>query len=154
MMSMIKTVLKFIIALFFIGLAPLQAHADSPEIYTRMRDNLAVSGYDTVSFFSGKPQKGNEEITLEYKGARWNFATRANRDLFRTNPEAFAPAYGGYCAWAVAHDKLAKGSPKHWHVKDGRLFLNFNGRIQRKWDKKRDTFITKADEIWPDILLD
>lgn len=124
--------------------------ADS--IYTSWQNNLAVGGYDTVSFFSGKPQPGKEEFAIEYAGAVWRFSTRGNLDLFKTNPDAFMPQYGGYCAWAVANDKLAKGSPKHWHVEDGKLYLNFNARIQRRWKKNVPTYITQAGDYWPAIL--
>ncbi|MEP3890918.1 MAG: YHS domain-containing (seleno)protein [Hellea sp.] len=131
--------------------APVMA-ADA--IYTSWKNNLAVGGYDTVSFFSGKPQIGKKDLSFDYAGAEWRFATRGNLDLFKTNPEAFMPQYGGYCAWAVAQDKLAKGSPDHWHVEDGKLYLNFNARIKRRWDKDISGYITSAEGNWPDILKD
>ncbi|MGB0908180.1 MAG: YHS domain-containing (seleno)protein [Maricaulaceae bacterium] len=133
-------------------LTPITASADSPEIYTSWRNNISIGGYDTVSYFSGKPQKGDVKFTMAYKGADWHFSSQANLDLFRMNPEAFTPAYGGYCAWAIAHDKLAKGSPKSWHVQDGRLFLNFNNRIQKQWTRDKVDFIKIADKNWPQIL--
>jgi len=131
--------------------APVMA---AESIYTPWNNNLAVGGYDTVSFFSGKPQEGKKTFTTSYAGAEWRFSTRGNLDLFKTNPEAFIPQYGGYCAWAVAQDKLAKGSPKYWHVEDGKLYLNFNARIKRRWDKDIRGFIAKGDANWPEILVD
>ena len=74
--------------------------------------------------------------------------------MFEANPEAFAPQYGGYCAWAVAGGKLAKGSPKHWHIEDGKLYLNYNGKIKDRWTADKANFITQANEEWPDILKD
>ena len=130
------------------------AFADSPPIYTPLRNSIAIGGYDTVSYFSGKPMKGNKLFTTTYKNAQWRFSTRANLDLFRANPEAFVPQYGGYCAWALAHNKLAKGSPKQWHVQDGKLYLNFNGRIQKQWLADKDEFIVEGDKYWPDVLRD
>lgn len=130
------------------------AHADSPPIYTPLRHDIALKGYDTISYYSGKPMKGDKRFMTEYKGAEWRFSTQANLDLFRANPEAFIPQYGGYCAWAIAHGKLAKGSPKHWLVEDGRLYLNFNARIQTQWLADKDAFIVKAGDRWPDILRD
>lgn len=134
-----------------VSATPVMA-ADS--IYTSWKNNLAVGGYDTVSFFSGKPQPGKKDLSFDYAGAQWRFATRGNLDLFKTNPEAFMPQYGGYCAWAVAQNKLAKGSPEHWHVEDGKLYLNFNARIKRRWDKDVAGFIKSAEGNWPDILQD
>ena len=130
------------------------AFADSAPIYTPLRNHIAVGGYDTISYFSGKPMKGNKRYTTDYKDATWRFSTRANLDLFRANPEAFIPQYGGYCAWALAHGKLAKASPKNWLVEDGKLYLNFNARVQKQWLADKDIFIREADERWPDILRD
>lgn len=152
-----KNLIKYIIvatALSFSGFAAQMAYADSPAIYTTWRDNVAVGGFDVVSFYSGKPLEGSADHVLAYKGAVWQFSTEANLDLFKNNPDAFIPQYGGYCAWALARNKLAKGSPEFWHVEDGKLYLNFNKRIAKRWNKKIPTFIEKADMRWPEILVD
>jgi len=141
----------FAIILSFYAVPPVAA--DSAPIYTSWRNNIAVGGYDTVSFFSGKPQQGKSEFQIEYQGAIWRFSNDTNMTLFKANPSAFAPQYGGYCAWAVASGKLAKGSAKYWHVQDGRLYLNFNARVQKEWNRDRGDYIRKADERWPAILL-
>lgn len=130
------------------------AFADEDPIYTSWQNNLAIEGYDVVSFYSGVPLEGNEDLAYEFKGADWWFSTQANLDLFRTNPNAFVPQYGGYCAWAVAKDKLAKGDPEYWYVEDGKLYLNFNKRIKKKWSRDIPGFIKKADANWPMILED
>ena len=135
-------------------LTPIAASATSDPVYTNWRDNVAAEGYDVVTFFSGKPQLGKPEYTTLYEGADWYFFTQANKDLFLTNPELFAPQYGGYCAWAIAQGKLAPGRAEHWHVEDGRLYLNYNARIKRRWNKNQATFIRDADARWPAILDD
>ena len=144
----------FLLTFVVLILSSVQAFADSPAIYTSWKNNLAISGYDPVSFFSGKPNEGKPEYSYEHQGAEWRFSTRGNLELFKTNPDAFLPQYGGYCAWALAKGKLAKGSPKHWAVEDGKLYVNFNARIKRRWDKDIIGFIEQADQRWPDILND
>lgn len=146
-----RTLFLTFVLLFF---SITQAFADSPAIYTSWKNNLAVSGYDPISFFSGKPNEGKPEYSYEFQGAEWRFSTRGNLELFKTNPEAFLPQYGGYCAWAIAKGKLAKGSPKHWTVEDGKLYINFNARIKRRWEKNIAGFIEQADLEWPKILND
>ena len=128
--------------------------ADKAPVYTSWDKNIAVGGYDVVSFFKGKPQDGKSEFSTSYNGAEWRFSSEANRDLFLANPTAFAPQYGGYCAWAVAGGKLAKGSPKHWSLEDGKLYLNYNRKIKDRWIADKANFITLGDEQWPDILTD
>ena len=131
---------------------PMAAEAAEDPIYTSWRNNLALGGYDAVSFFSGNPQKGEREFSAVFKGARWHFQTEANRDLFISNPTAFEPQFGGYCAWAVSKGKLAKGSPKHWYVEDGKLFLNFSERIRDRWLADKNDFVSIANSRWPEIL--
>ena len=133
---------------------PVAALAAEPEIYTSWRNDLALEGYDAVSFFKGKPLRGRTEFQTLYKDATWRFDTQANLDLFLLNPSMFEPQYGGYCAWAVANGKLAPGRPRHWHVEDGKLYLNYSVRVQKRWNALRDEFIDRADAQWPEILLD
>ena len=133
---------------------PIPAQADAPEIYTSWRNDLALDGFDAVSFFKGKPLRGRTEFQTLYKDATWRFDTQANLDLFLLNPSMFEPQYGGYCAWAVANGKLAPGRPRHWYVEDGKLYLNYSVRVQKRWNALRDEFIDRADAQWPEILLD
>ncbi len=124
------------------------AFAEAP-IYTGTFSNVAVQGYDPVAYFSeGKPVKGSTGFTTEYMGATFQFASAANRDAFITDPAAYAPQYGGYCAWAMADGKYAKGDANFWKIVDGKLYLNFNKSIQSKWNADVPGFISKADVEW------
>ena len=154
MKSWLKLVLAVLILCVGVSAISSAAHAESDPIYTSWRNNLAVGGYDVVSFHLGNPVKGNSHYSTVWNGADWQFASQDNLDKFLENPEKYAPAYGGYCAWAIAEGKLAKGSPKYWTIKDGRLFLNFNKKIQDRWLKKMDSFIKQGDNNWPGILGD
>ena len=151
---MLKRLTSAVLFAATVALAPVAAHAAKPEIYTSWRNDLAIDGHDAVSFFKGKPLKGRTEFQTVYKDATWRFDTQANLDLFLLNPEQFVPQYGGYCAWAVAMEKLAPGKPKHWHVEDGKLYLNYSNRVKKRWDALRDDFIADADANWPDLLDD
>ena len=148
--------MKHVVAALVIGLcAPAApAFADKPEIQTSWRNDLALEGWDAVSFFAGSPQRGRTEFQTRYKDATWRFDTQANLDLFLLNPTRFEPQYGGYCAWAVAREKLAPGRPQHWRVEDGKLYLNYSRRVQKRWDALREEFIRDADANWPAILKD
>ena len=115
--------------------------------------SLAVDGYDPVAYFTeGKPVAGRSDITHVWKGATWRFATTTNRDLFKAKPEAYAPQYGGYCAWAVAQGYTAKGDPKYWKVVDGKLYLNYDAGVQKNWEKDIPGHITNANRNWPKVL--
>ena len=153
---MLRTLyLTFALVVAPVGLAIVSAqpaYAQKDEIYTSIRNNFGAGGFDVVSFHKGSPAKGNIKITADYKGAQWRFKSEANRDQFLADPEKYAPAYGGYCAWAIANNKLAKGSPNHWSIVDDVLYLNFNKSIKNRWLADTKGFITKADTVWPGIL--
>ena len=75
-----------------------------------------------------------------------------NLDTFKSDPSKFAPQYGGYCAWAVAQGYTAKGDPKHWSIRDGKLYLNYDEEIKNRWLANPDDFISKADKNWPGVI--
>lgn len=129
-----------------------QAYAQSEPIYTSSKNNLSAGGFDVVSYHTGTPLKGDPLYFTKWKDTEWRFASQENLDLFLSNKEKYAPAYGGYCAWAVAKNKLAKGNPKHWAIHDGVLYLNYNKRIKKKWLADQDSFIAEANSNWPTIF--
>ncbi len=128
------------------------AFAKQDEIYTSWRNNIAIDGMDAVSFHIGKPAKGKNKYIVSEKGALWKFASIDNMEKFMSAPEKYIPAYGGYCAWALAHGKLARGKAKHWTIKDGRLYFNFNKKIKIRWRADMDNYIKSANQHWPQIL--
>lgn len=124
-----------------------------PQIYTAFFSDLALSGYDTVAYFrEGKPVKGSDKFSTEYKDAQWQFKDQANLDAFLLAPDSYAPQYGGYCAWAVAHDNTAKGDPEQWHITNGKLYLNYDANIRGKWLQDKEALIKTADAKWPSVL--
>lgn len=113
-------------------------------------ENVAVSGYDAVSYFrgTGTPAMGDARYKVTWKGAEWHFASQANADAFEANPIAYAPQYGGHCAWAMSRGSLAPGDPTLYKIVDGKLYLNFNEQVQRTWLGDIPGFIAKADPAW------
>ncbi len=113
----------------------------------------AIAGYDPVAYFTvGRPTPGSLAFEHLWNGATWRFAGAANRDRFEADPQAYAPAYGGYCAWAVSQNYLAPGDPRHWRIVDGRLFLNFNARAKLLWEADPASAIAPGDANWPHVL--
>lgn len=116
---------------------------------------LAIRGADTVAYFTQNAYvQGSDEFTTEWQGATWKFVSQEHLDLFTNNPESFAPQYGGYCAYGVAGGYLVKIEPENWTVVDGKLYLNYNDGVQKKWNKDIPGFIQKADEQFQSLLAD
>lgn len=136
------------LVLLFSGLA----RAVDP-IYTSFFSNKALSGYDPVAYFTdAKPAQGSSDYSFDYLGATWFFVSSQHRDLFIANPAKYAPQYGGYCAWAVAQGKSASGDPEFWKIVDGKLYLNYDDAVQKKWEADIPGFIKAADVNWPKVL--
>ena len=132
-------------------LAAPAANAE-PPVYTGSFSDTALQGYDPVAYFEqGEAVKGSDDFTTEYMGATFKFASAADRDAFIADPAAYAPQYGGYCAWAMADGRYAKGDARYWRIVDGKLYLNYNAGIQKKWEKDVPGFISKADTHWSEL---
>lgn len=137
------------VVLFFAASVALAAD----DVYTGFLSEKALSGYDAVAYFTeGKPVKGNKKFQFRYKDADWYFSSAENKEKFAEKPEAYAPQYGGYCAWAVgANGAKAPGDPKYWRIVNNKLYLNYNKDVQQKWLKDIPGFIKLADEKWPTL---
>lgn len=116
-------------------------------------DGTAIKGFDPVAYFTmGKPVRGTEQFSYEWKGARWLFSDMDHRDLFTADPEKYAPKYGGYCAYAVSQGTTADIDPDSWSIVDGKLYLNLNKDVQKLWSDDMKAYIEKADRNWPSVL--
>lgn len=97
-------------------------------------NDIAIHGYDPVSYFTmKKPTMGKGMYSATYKGAIYQFSSEKNRDLFRANPAAYAPQFGGYCAMGVALNQKLDVDPTAWYIKGDKLYLNLNKDVQKKW---------------------
>lgn len=128
----------------------ISIHAQKSAVF--IVDGKAIRGYDPVAYFTdGKPVKGNEKLTLTWNNATWNFSSQKNLDLFKANPEKYAPQYGGYCAYGLSRGYKAKTVAEAWTIDNGKLYLNYSLGVREDWDKERQERILKANNYWPKI---
>lgn len=132
------------------------ASAAEPEIFLKKSWDYAIDGYDTVAYFTeGKPVVGNDAFVTEYKDVKWRFSSAENLAKFKADPDMYRPQYGGHCAYGLGKNAaLVKGDPEVWKIDDGKLYLNLSSRLQKKWIKDQDFYITHADAIWPRVLTE
>jgi YHS domain-containing protein len=130
-----------------------QAQAPAGKTLVNVNDKgVALQGYDPVSFFSNTPAKGDPALTLRHEGATYWFATSENKAAFEAAPERYTPAFGGYCAYGASNGYTAPVEIETWQVVDGRLLLNYNKSIRKKFDADRAEYLRKADANWPGIV--
>lgn len=113
----------------------------------------AIHGYDPVAYFNqGRPVEGKDELSFHWQGATWLFATAADRDAFIAAPAKYAPQFGGYCAWAVSQNDTADIDPTAWKIVNGKLYLNYDKDIQKKWEANQAANIAAGEKNWPALL--
>jgi len=143
--------MKKLFALFAFLAFALTVHAEKPVNATLF--GVAIKGYDAVAYFTdSKPVEGNSDFTFEWNGAKWRFANAEHLTAFKAAPEKYTPQYGGYCAWAVSQGYTAGIDPAAWKIVEGKLYLNYNTDVQKKWSNDIPGNVGKADKNWPVIL--
>jgi YHS domain-containing protein len=117
------------------------------------RDGAAVRGYDPVAYFTeAKAVKGSPTYQVAYRGSTFRFASQANRELFERDPARYAPQYDGFCAYGTAAGYKAAIDPSAFSIVDGKLYLNYNAEVQKKWRADIPGYIKKADKNWPNVV--
>ncbi|WP_222616705.1 YHS domain-containing (seleno)protein [Undibacterium umbellatum] len=113
---------------------------------------VGLKGFDPVAYFTASaPTMGKSSITAAHDGVTYHFASTENRDKFKTDPAKYAPQYGGFCAMGVALEKKLDGDPQAWRVVDGKLYLNVNKDVQKKWLEDVPGNLKKAEMNWGSI---
>lgn len=145
-------------AILALGTAPGRVAAADPtppqsiQHYNLGSDRLALKGYDAVAYFTtGTAVKGRKEIGFEHQGVRYQFASEQDRAAFAANPGKYLPAYGGWCATAMAKGEKVEVDPTNFKVTQGRLFLFFKafyGNAIKEWNKDEAGQAAKADAHW------
>ena len=142
-----KTFLPLAIVLV-IGLLAGPAWAD--KAINKSSAGVAIKGYDVLAYFvDAKPVRGSAQFSHPWNGATWQFASAANRDRFAKDPEAYAPQYGGYCAYGMAKDSVVDIDPEAWRIVEGKLYLNYSQGVQRQFLADVPGLVMAADRNWP-----
>ena len=142
--------MKKIITILFVSFTVIQAFPQSSEVY--ITEEGAIQGYDPVAYFKeGKPLKGKKEFSTLWNGAQWSFSSKQNLETFKSDPEKYAPQYGGYCAYGTSEGHKAPTQPDAFTIVNDKLYLNYNKDVKTEWSKNKKERIQKADQNWPSV---
>ena len=137
------------------AIVPVTSHAydeNSASAVNVDAKGVGLKGYDPVAYFTaGAPTAGKAEFTSKHDGVTYQFATAANRDAFKAAPTKYAPQFGGFCAMGVALEKKLDGDPAAWTIADGKLYLNVNKDVEKKYREDVTGNNKKADANWPQL---
>jgi YHS domain-containing protein len=115
---------------------------------------VAINGTDPVAYFMDhKSVMGDAMYSYKWGGADWHFASEKDLEMFKANPNKYAPQYGGYCAYAVGRNQLVRSGPNAWTIKNGKLYLNKDLDVRQPFRKDINKNIKLANEMWPKLNM-
>ncbi len=139
------------IALFIIAGA-VTAQAEQRAV-TYAPGGIAISGYDAVAYFTaGRAVRGSAEYAIMWRGATWYFASPESLMVFEMDPEAYAPQFGGYCAYAVAEGQTGSAAPDAYFFYNDRLYFMHDLSMLRKMKSQLPEIVAEAEAHWPEAL--
>ncbi len=121
-----------------------------------LENGLALQGYDPVAYFTeNKAVEGNKSISSKHNGVAYYFSNMKHKTMFDVDPSKYEPAYGGYCAYAMAFGDKVKIDPETFKIKNDRLFLFYNFRFNntlKDWNQDENNLFKKAESEWIKIV--
>ena len=149
--------MKALVALLLLSWSTISMAAE--PVSKSLFGGIAIGSHDTVAYHqqaSDQHQeiKGDRSYTVEWKGAKWRFATQADSEAFAANPEKYSPAYNGFCANALSlGNGLLKTDGSHWQIFGDQLFLFYAQQGRERWlSGNFENYKETADKAWADIL--
>jgi hypothetical protein len=127
---------------------PLRAENASP----RPEKRVVIRGYDPVAYFTeGRPEKGVPEFTADFDDMTYWFTSAKHRDMFVSDPDRYAPQFGGLCTISISLGQLAEPDPEAWAIADGKLYLFSAKAGVAYFHQQTASIVGKATEIWPGL---
>lgn len=128
----------------------------TPEIRKKqynLSNNLAISGYDPVAYFTlKKAVKGKSTYLVTEKNVTYYFSSKENMETFIKNPSAYEPEYGGWCAYAMgATGEKVSVDPETFKIVNNKLYLFYNrffNNTLKDWNKDEVNLKSNADKAW------
>ena len=143
---------KPMLSILLLALA-LPAFGQTKALLNLDKNGVAIQGYDPVAFFTdSRPVKGKPEFPARHNGALYYFASKEHRDLFKTDPAKYEPAFGGYCAFGVSKGKLVEIDVDAFQIVKGRLLLQYSKGVRDDFNKDTKGNLSKAEVNWPVLV--
>jgi YHS domain-containing protein len=123
---------------------PAFAYDETSPAAINVDAGVILLGHDAVAYQTeNRPVKGGAAFSATHDGSTYHFASAANRDAFLADPAR--------CAMGAALGKKLDVDPTQFKVVDGRLYLNVNADVFKRWAQDIPTNIENADQNWPGI---
>jgi YHS domain-containing protein len=141
---------KVLKSLFLLLIVSETLLAQKAEVF--IADGKAINGYDAIAYFTdASAVSGSSKFVYTWNGTKWYFSSDKNLRAFKSNPQKYAPQYGGYCAYGMSEGYKAPTDPHAWTIVNDKLYLNYNKDVKKMWLGNQTQRITKADKNWPKL---
>lgn len=142
--------------LVFLALCLLPYLVIAQTIDYNQEKGFVANGYDVVSYFEDKAEKGKKSLTFSYDNAKFRFSSQSNLDEFKASPEKYIPQFGSWCAYAMAKTgEKVTVNPETYEIRAGKLYLFYNAYFTntlKKWKAENPTELEKKARInWAKI---
>jgi hypothetical protein len=98
------------------------------------------------------PLEGLPAHVAQYGGATYHFATAEHRATFLADPGKYVPGFGGFCAYGASQNHAAPVEIGTWQIVNGRLTLNYDTGVQRKFNQNQAEYLSQAEANWPGLV--
>ena len=71
---------------------------------------------------------------------------------FEQNPARYAPAFGGWCGYAVSQGRISPIDPEIFQIIDGRLVLQHSREAYELFNRDVQESLRMADANWPGLV--
>jgi len=154
----ILTMLAFVLPLLgmvSLTVPPARAQSVVTLIVTDPLTGIGIYGMDPVSYFTEpEPLLGRGEFEFIWNNVPWHFASAANRDVFRSAPEIYAPQFGGHGAMGVARGYVSDSDPAMYAVFKQRLYLFYSAANREAFLLAPDDAAIAAEANWAELSKD
>jgi YHS domain-containing protein len=145
--------MKWILTALLLSSAAAYGQTDElRQKHFNIKKGIAIEGHDPVSYFNGKPAEGRSDLAFTFRGVTYLFVNSSNLNKFKSSPEKYEPAYGGWCAYAMGDSgEKVKIDPETFKILDGRLYLFYNfwgNNTLTDWNKDERKLKQKGDINW------
>jgi len=107
-----------------------------------------------VAYFTdGQAMAGNPQFEATYDGTRYRFASAGHLELFKADPDRYAPQYAGACTAGIAMGVKLESDPQNWVIVDGKLFIFSSAATADAMRADPAGIIAKAQENWKTLAV-
>lgn len=85
---------------------------------------LILQGYDVVAYFTDAHATiGDPKYQYEFDAGVYRFASTEHLEMFKADPDKYAPQFGNLCTAALSRGEKVIADPNNWYINNQRLHV-------------------------------